>query len=718
MPALADYPALNLFDKFIHIEFEEYMTQAEALKIYELEEGLRGATERNRLIGSGGDSASLVRKNPTEAEWTAFVDQHTGKVRIDTPPTGMKPHIAVNAAFIPNLRTTQVSVAIKNLEFSVNINTFAYMRVRMGYFNGPAVMFRGAIINSYIENPNPNGNTVFQLLDTGILGDLVSPVDAYLAFHGKTTWLGALATACAQLGLILDREAVSAEYDRVPLMNARKTVKFATPLALLNFFREAGQRAFEALGLNAPEVILAQEKVLVAIIGDAQKVEYNVPALDQIKTASFTGGGLMVKAPFNPAVVPLKCFYINPAYFRGRFNAQNIRASQNRLIAGQTGVVTSIAGGANGARLVEDKGLGVAEDGYYQCIQLNVQFDTYAVNEMQVTGIMANATQDNSQALREAIDKYQGEKLDGYFIEYPPEAYPAFWEQGEGSEQERPQELVVSERSGEPHEPSEGNTGTSGGNTGTGGGNAGTGGGSASVGSGSGYQTLPYILDHYLNKAFVSSGGYQIEFKIGGMAHPNARAGSPNHGFANYFGSGAGGWFGIHGFLKSGFRNDDNIYGSAAKDCIKGLQQRVLDIQKRVRSFTILNGVEGVLYMLYQRKWFNAHKDDARYKEILPSLSAYILNGEKIGDTVFNEHPGTYNNDSMTLAVVNGLHERERTMHIQGPDWAACIKYDVDLLSLLAELVAWAGRNARYSFCITLFQSLSDNIKLLKGVDV
>jgi carbon monoxide dehydrogenase subunit G len=277
------------------------------------------------------------------------------------------------------------------------------------------------IINSYIENPNPNGNTVCQLLDTGILGDLVTPVDAYLSFHGKTPWLGALATACAKLGLVLDREALSREYDRVPMMNARKTVKFATPLAMLNFFREAGKQAFETLGFNAPELVLEKEKVVVAIIGDAQKVEYNIPALDQIKTASFTGGGIMVKAPYNPAVVSLKCFYINPEYFRGRFNAQNIRANQNRLIAGQTGIVTSMAGGTDGAHLVEDKGLGVSENGYYQCIQLNVQFDTYNVNEMQVTGVMANATTDNSLALKEAIDKYQGEKLDGYFLEYPPE---------------------------------------------------------------------------------------------------------------------------------------------------------------------------------------------------------------------------------------------------------------------------------------------------------
>jgi hypothetical protein len=137
-----------------------------------------------------------------------------------------------------------------------------------------------------------------------------------------------------------------------------------------------------------------------------------------------------------------------------------------------------------------------------------------------------------------------------------------------------------------------------------------------------------------------------------------------------------------------------------------------------VRGFTILNGAEGIFYMLYQRKWFNAHKADASYKEILASLSAYILDGEKIGDTVFKEHPSKYNNDIMTLAAVNGLYERERTIHIQGPDWAACLKYDEELLRLLAELVAWAGRNERYTFYRTPFQSLSDNIKLLAGVDV
>jgi hypothetical protein len=696
---------LNLFDKFIHIEFEEYMTQAEAMEIYNEEE-----EQKSKLL-----QTPKVKIAPTETQWTAFVDKHTNKVKIYTPEYGVKPYITVNATFLPNMRTTQVSVSIKNLEFDVNINTFSYMRIRMGYFNGPSVMFRGVIINSYIESPNPNGNTVFQMLDAGMFGDLLNPKYIYLSFFGKTSWLEALKESCTALGLIIDVRGLTDAYNDVPMINAIKTKRLKSAKELIAYFSETAKAAFYVFGLTAPTITLTGENVVVSVIGNIGTGKFPLPALDQVKSVSFTGGGIMIKAPYNPLISPMRNFYIDPAYFKGRFNAQNIRPLDNRLFnpandGTNDGLITGVTGSDNGNTLLYDKGLGASRDGVYQCLTLNVQFDTYNMNEMQVTGVASDATEDTSETLRKALEEHQQKKADGYFIDYPPPAYPPFWkiedkpeESGEPEAEE--EEIVI---------PVSKNKGTAKGSK--------------------GIVTLPDILNHYLTKKNLFSGstGTAIEFKVGGenrSAAFNDRNGV-NYAFINFLDKKK--WFSIHTALQKGGRNENNIFGAGALTCITGLKERVIEIQKKIDSFTMPENSEGVFYMLYQRKWINEHKND----NIAPYIAGYIIAGEKIGNVTFSGNRTDYDNDVM-MDIYSHCQEQSQTIHVEGPNWNDVLTYDENVILLLKELcmwigdrkfkdtpginytdLAWGNGKKEYQSFIEIFKRLIDNLSLLKDRDI
>lgn len=221
---------------------------------------------KNKLLegySSGLGRIALEKKMPSEEEWTDFVDKYSGKARVNTPAAGIKPHITANAAFLLNLRTTQVAISIKNVEFDVDINSFACLRVRLGYFNGLSTMFRGDI--------------VFQLLDAGLLGDLLAPRDVYLRFFGKTKWVRALKGTCGKLGIALDLSELSEAYNEVPIANAVKTERLKNYMDAVNYFAQTGETAFQTFGLKPPVVSFRQDAVFVSVVNGDQMVKATLP---------------------------------------------------------------------------------------------------------------------------------------------------------------------------------------------------------------------------------------------------------------------------------------------------------------------------------------------------------------------------------------------------------------------------------------------------------
>jgi hypothetical protein len=689
-------PVYKFFDKFVNVEFEEYMSVKAAEDIYKREEEKERLKRRN-------PGAELIRQAPTDAEWSAFLDSATGKFRIETPRSGVKPHISVSAKFLPGLRVSEVTVSIKNLEIDVNINLFTFMRVRMGYFDGPSVMFRGAIMNSYVENPNPNGNTVFQMLASGILEDMLGFSDITLEAFGPTYWISGLEKICAALNIPLDRSEFNTIYDKIPLMNApKKKLHFKTGLDVVNYFKSAAEVIFPQYGFNAPDVKFDKEAIIVTSNDDALQVpdiKETAQKLDMIKTASFTGGGVMIKALYNPFITPMSYFYIDPIYFRGRLNSQNMRTNQNIIMGAQAeGLASASVDVKNGvATAKQDRGVGVAEDGFYRVLNMSVQFDTYNTNETQILGVMANATVDNSETFARAITEYQEDTADDFSLRRPPYTYPPFFKVEKQETSEEPKEsesggkrppsltVVISENSKESTAKSQ-------------------------------RITLSTILNKYINEPFAKY-KYDIEFAVGDKSkmYKGNNLNRPDRETSNgLFVHSPYNWFNIHTLLISGDKESvslidatdetrqknfsANVFGQGAQTCLQGLADRIKALNRKynIPNGALFGSVYSIFFMLCQRKRFNGDKDKIA-PEIAPYVSGYIIPGEELLDGLVIDKNNEYCDNDFIYKRKFEYLTKEYTLRIAGPDWEKCLKKDNKTAALFRDLEMWAEGKRAYS---------------------
>jgi hypothetical protein len=383
----------TVFDKFIDVEFEEYMTQDQAMILWKQSQAQR---DMNLLV-----SNLTGTMNPQQ--WGAFVDSKTNKRLIRTPPTGVKPDIAVSAEFLPSMRTKKVKLSLKNMDFDIDISKLSWVRIHMGYFLGGSIMFRGAIMNSYMENPNPNGRTVFELMDCGVIGMAMTPQNTYLSTAGKS-WLATFKDFCEAQPqkYTVECSANDAEVlDKIPMPFPISTRKFETMNIAVDYFKQAIVLQMERppYNLRAPEISSNAD-------GTGYHVELkdsgpaNLPSYDEVKSVNYTGGSIQVKSIFRPDILPLQKFYIDPKYFKGRFNNQNIFDVNN---------------------LVGNTAIGMNPEGVYFCLTQSINFDTGSTNDMLVTGVSAKCDLKQQDSYKALIQQITTAGKDTYFLDPAPD---------------------------------------------------------------------------------------------------------------------------------------------------------------------------------------------------------------------------------------------------------------------------------------------------------
>jgi hypothetical protein len=395
-----------LYDRFVHLEFEQKIEHIPALA-----EKL-GETEDLKIL-SPSKFQNALNKN---------IDQYT----VYTPETGVKPDITVKVKFLVSDRVSEVSVVIKNLEREINFGDFAFMRVYMGYFHGPSTVFFGPIMNAYIESPNPNGSTVIQMFDGGFLGHTIIPRKISFRTNQTTGIIDCIETLCRNTNTplfyckgvtdsmlyyvnkvqIFDSEceqtygSVKEGLDSFITMwnNIVDRVNFGTLLqeesereARYNFIREVG---------NTKLNYVSRTEGIYISITTATLPEEELPTFDFVKSAAFTGGGITIKSVFNPWIRPLDPFFIDPVYFRGRFNSVNIRNLQvgNEALLGFTIVE---------GKVKSENVVGVSPEGKYICTGLTVDFGTISSNDMIVEGVVATGD-DFEKHIKELAEKIPG----------------------------------------------------------------------------------------------------------------------------------------------------------------------------------------------------------------------------------------------------------------------------------------------------------------------
>jgi hypothetical protein len=393
-----------LYDRFVHLEFEKTVADDDALA-----EKL-GETEGSKILSP----------SKFQHELNKIIDQYT----VYTPETGVKPDITVKVKFLVSDRVSEVSVVIKNLEREINFGDFAFMRVYMGYFHGPSTVFFGPIMNAYIESPNPNGSTVIQMFDGGFLGHTIIPRKISFRTNQTTGIIDCIETLCRNTNTplfyckgvtddmlyyvnkaqIFDSEceqtygSVKEGLDSFITMwnNIVDRVNFGT---LLQEERDARNNFIRELGNTRLNYVSRTEGIYISI-ATATLPEEELPTFDFVKSAAFTGGGITVKSVFNPWIRPLDPFFIDPVYFRGRFNSVNVRNLQvgNEALPGFTMVE---------GKVKSENVVGVSPEGKYICTGLTVDFGTISSNDMIVEGVVATGD-DFEKHIKELAEKIPG----------------------------------------------------------------------------------------------------------------------------------------------------------------------------------------------------------------------------------------------------------------------------------------------------------------------
>jgi hypothetical protein len=387
-----------MYDKFVILELEEWKTQAEATKDWAEDHKNEDGSLPGKIIAADQGELNNIVYSKTNKMIFGVNDQKQFV-------SGVKPFISVSAEFRPQYRVTEVIVSVQNLEYETDISKYFYMTVEFGYLNGKSRKIRGPIMNSYIESPNPNGKTVFQMFEAGFASQLLQPSNILVQFNGKEKWLDSLRKAVGAIRelppLIENLPATpdgKTSYEDIPMMNINASKSFGSPQAVINYYSKIGRAIFRSYGLEPPVIYSDTDGVHVSTASRIAGNKKDMPELTIIKTATFTGGGISVKLPFNPEIDVMKSFFIDPRYFRGRFNAKSVMEG-NHIVDVKTGK--------------KDTAVGVAADGIYTCISYKVVFDTEKSNDMTILGVMSSEV-DTKSAIQQNVAAQSKQSLDQF----------------------------------------------------------------------------------------------------------------------------------------------------------------------------------------------------------------------------------------------------------------------------------------------------------------
>lgn len=243
-------------------------------------------------------------------------------LRISCPPNGVKPDMTFSINLIPGQACYKAVLKIKNLCIdTVDIRRWKSMKVTAGYRNGSKMSFKCPIYSSYIESPNPDGVTVFEGLTVGEVDDdvlLTSPCCVH--FTSGVVTVEELLTECSK-GISTHLQIENALPDEVNKAEIKVSVNqeyySENGMSLLNWLQVTlGSAIKQRFGYQLM-IQLINKRIVALIIGGEGKqngILENVISLDAVFGASFNGTALIVKAAWNPRLLPGDLFYLPPNF--------------------------------------------------------------------------------------------------------------------------------------------------------------------------------------------------------------------------------------------------------------------------------------------------------------------------------------------------------------------------------------------------------------------
>ena len=278
----------NLFDKIIDIEFTQEVPSSYGVSYAE---GIR------KPFYSEGYNKSL-----------SFI----------CPRSGIKPNVEIYVELLPNMNTNKMTLKIINMYSEVNIAKYKYVRVIAGYgsVEGKYAIFAGEILNCYIEKPNPEGTTVFSCVLGSVSQFLGNEEPVEITIPDKSdinTVVSTIATAFNIKGIC----NLPPDWSATTMITNGSTYTFANALTMQTWLKSSLDNIAEANKLSKLFVAVTDNTIYISPM-TVKYIGQETIILDKITTAYFTGGNIVVTAPWNPSLTTGKLFQMDTKYFRGR----------------------------------------------------------------------------------------------------------------------------------------------------------------------------------------------------------------------------------------------------------------------------------------------------------------------------------------------------------------------------------------------------------------
>lgn len=267
--------------------------------------------------------------NPNNHEINYTTEEPAETLTIDCTDSGLKPDMALSINLLPGQNCYNAILKIRNLNLEgKDIRLWSRMVITAGYRTGATATYTCPIFASYIEEPNPDGITVFEGITVGVAEGILNNRYTEIIFRQEKMRLIDLTTQVAKG--ISESVTVECAIDD-SIMNqeitmSKQTVYAQNGAAILSWLQTTISQFIQNISTqNGGEKIsaflqLVDNKLQIIALNGPNKTPDNIESivsLDMVSGATFNGTALTVVAPWNPALQPGNLFYMPPEFING-----------------------------------------------------------------------------------------------------------------------------------------------------------------------------------------------------------------------------------------------------------------------------------------------------------------------------------------------------------------------------------------------------------------
>jgi hypothetical protein len=240
--------------------------------------------------------------------------------------TGLKTSAHIEFSLKPELLVHEVTVSIDNFVPDIDISEFAMLRIKAGY-NKPTPVYKEMdcpIFSSAVEEPNPNGRTVFHCLAAGWMdAQFLSDQPVTITFN----------TDKPSIKQIIDGFAEALPF---PIRNMVDETVLERTVIIRSGSKYYANNQLQALSwlqtfldnLNTQGIVDVKNKLIMQTTNTAcfiyqlgimsPKDIQDIVELYQVNIVNFQPGLINVTAPWNVNVTPGSVVALSPHFYKGR----------------------------------------------------------------------------------------------------------------------------------------------------------------------------------------------------------------------------------------------------------------------------------------------------------------------------------------------------------------------------------------------------------------